>query len=301
MKCSSPYVVRQTINGSEFTDEVACGQCQGCRINRREEWACRILLESCFHDRSVFATLTYEDEKLPTNFFPPLAKPVPTLSKEHLRNFFKLFRYHVKRKIRYFAVGEYGDLTQRPHYHAVLFGSDAIHLPNQVNEEGKCLERSWPHGNVQCTPLTVSRARYVAQYTVKKRTRPGTFPAGVAPEFSVMSRRPGVAVRSVEMMAEVYRRYGITLSSAASSSREASTPGGYVRIDGKLWRVDAFLRGKLCEALGEQTPAISRALQRSATRFLDSLTPLEDHLAEHALSMTRATEERKRMKRGQAL
>lgn len=301
MKCSSPYKLRHMVDGNEFEELVGCGQCMPCRINRREQWACRILLESCFHDHSTFVTLTYRDANLILRHRAPMAYSVGILHKPHLQGFMKRFRYHVQRKVRFFAVGEYGN-GLRPHYHLVLFGSNALNFHSDINEEGRCIEKAWPHGSVEATPLTIQRARYVAGYTTKKKTRPNSFADGRVPEFSVMSRKPGIAVRAVETMREVYSRYGIRLDSyAVPSNPEASTSGGFCRIDGKLWRLDAFLRGKLSQALGQQTSQLNRALKRNARQYFDSLTPLMDHLEAQERSMTAATEEYRRMKRGQAL
>ena len=73
----------------------------------------RIMNEVRMHDVSCFVTLTYNDENLPKD---------NTLVKEDLQKFWKDLRYRIfPEKIRYFASGEYGDETQRPHYHAVIF------------------------------------------------------------------------------------------------------------------------------------------------------------------------------------
>ena len=51
---------------------------------------------------------------------------VPYLRKTDLQLFFKRLRYYVSKqcpseKVRYFAVGEYGPVHFRPHYHILLF------------------------------------------------------------------------------------------------------------------------------------------------------------------------------------
>lgn len=69
----------------------------------------------------TFLTLTYND------FYND-----GELHKEHVQNFLKRFR-NVERdfriplpKISYYAVGEYGKTTHRPHYHFALFGVDCL-------------------------------------------------------------------------------------------------------------------------------------------------------------------------------
>ena len=64
-----------------------------------------------------FVTLTYNNDNLPYNENAIL----PTLRKKDLQMFFKRLRSRID-KIKYFACGEYGDVTQRPHYHMILCG-----------------------------------------------------------------------------------------------------------------------------------------------------------------------------------
>lgn len=72
-----------------------------------------MLHELDYHDDACFITLTYSDEHLPTN---------NSLVKRDLQLFFKRLRKSYPNKIKYFACGEYGEQTERPHYHAILFG-----------------------------------------------------------------------------------------------------------------------------------------------------------------------------------
>ena len=57
MLCSNPYMK----DGVSF----GCGQCKGCRVNKRRQWTHRILLESMCHESSAFVTLTYDNDHLP--------------------------------------------------------------------------------------------------------------------------------------------------------------------------------------------------------------------------------------------
>jgi len=76
--------------------------------------------------------------------------------------------------MRYYAVGEYGDRTRRPHYHACIFGHDFTENsilfkdePNRlwINLE---LEKCWGLGEVKVGALTFETARYTASYVQKK-------------------------------------------------------------------------------------------------------------------------------------
>ena len=114
MRCINPVTITNKASISQEKMEVPCGKCIECRIHQRKEWSLRLLHEMAYHERSVFLTLTYSDENLPDDL---------SISKRHLQLFLKRLRKQSGRKgIKYFATGEYGESTQRPHYHAIVFG-----------------------------------------------------------------------------------------------------------------------------------------------------------------------------------
>uniref|UniRef100_A0AAU8B5M2 Replication initiator protein n=1 Tax=Dulem virus 90 TaxID=3145801 RepID=A0AAU8B5M2_9VIRU len=187
MICSSTILVNDKHG---ILKRVPCGQCINCRLNRAWDWSVRIMHEAKKHDESVFLTLTYDDDHLPEN---------GSLVVSDLQKFFKRFRKAHKRKVRYFACGEYGDKTFRPHYHVAFFNvgyGDFIPLPLKSGKEGlmcKCSE--WPFGHVHVGDLTTDSANYVAGYILKKQTGKNAHfykDLGLVPPFCVMSRRPGI-------------------------------------------------------------------------------------------------------------
>lgn len=114
MKCSSPITLKN-VSEAKYPNglEIGCGKCTACRINKREEWSMRCLHELDDHQHSIFVTLTYDEYNIPSGY---------TLKKKHLQDFIKRLRYYLEpRKIKYFACGEYGEKSYRPHYHAILF------------------------------------------------------------------------------------------------------------------------------------------------------------------------------------
>lgn len=163
--------------------DLPCGGCLGCRMNRSLEWALRCKLELLEHrEPSSFVTLTYADEHLP-----------PTLQKLHLSAFVKRLRARVApRRFRFFACGEYGERTRRPHYHAILFGL----------RDSASVQASWSHGFTRSDPVSDAVIAYVAGYTAKKLSfaerseeRLDTATGELfrhQPPFLLMSRRPGV-------------------------------------------------------------------------------------------------------------
>lgn len=127
MRCTSPI----TIHGRQFN----CGHCHACRINYTSQWTIRCLYELSEWDSASFITLTYDEEHLPDDY---------GLHPEHLRDFWKRLRFNMqqeyleKKKIKYYACGEYGDKFGRPHYHAIVYGLDSY-----SDKDRKILTDSW--------------------------------------------------------------------------------------------------------------------------------------------------------------
>lgn len=157
----------------------ACRGCLPCSIALRRMWTNRIMLESKLHASSSFLTLTYDDENLPSDY---------SVSPEEFSLFLKRFRKSLdQRKIRYFAVGEYGEQFARPHYHAALFGVGPECLPQVHATWRKCDPRF-----ATLTPLILERAQYLAGYVTKKMTdRKDPRLQGRHPQFARMSRQNG--------------------------------------------------------------------------------------------------------------
>lgn len=148
--------------------QLPCGQCIGCRLNRSKEWALRCVHEASCHEENCFITLTYNAENIP---------PDGGLRKNHVQKYFKRLRKRISpRKVKYYYCGEYGDKNNRPHYHILLFGynyPDWILLP-QKSPSGHDLftspqlEKDWGHGFVQIGDVSFESAAYVARYIMKK-------------------------------------------------------------------------------------------------------------------------------------
>lgn len=194
--------------------EFGCGQCIPCRVNRRRLWTGRIGLEAAAHRLPTwFVTLTYADESLPAS---------GALSPGHWRAFSKGIG------CRYFGVGEYGGMSGRPHYHALLFGISA-------GEASDLVAQRWRHGFASLSPYTPERGAYIAGYVVKKWTRPDHVGLeGRPPEFARMSRRPGIGIPGLVWLA----RWLVTEQGALFIARTKDVPK-QVRVDGKLFPLGA--------------------------------------------------------------
>lgn len=165
--------------------ELPCGQCLGCREAKAKAWALRCTLELKEHKIAAFTTLTYDEKHVPV-----------TLEKRHLQLWLKRLRKRSKTNgIRFFACGEYGDKTKRPHYHAIVFGKS--------QHDAEVIQKAWPHGHAYTVDATPASINYVAGYTAKKygeaqrakeeRVDPDTGEVYTyQPPFIQMSRRPGI-------------------------------------------------------------------------------------------------------------
>lgn len=214
MICRKPYSVGLVTFG--------CGQCIPCRINRRRVWAWRIMLEALCHEHNAFVTLTYDEKH----------QPAAGVDRRELQLFFKRWRSYGAR-LRYFAVGEYGEETWRPHYHVAAFGADVRALSH--------LDRAWTAGFSHVGELNHATAAYIAGYVVKKLTSMGDERLdGRNPEFALMSRRPGIGAEAMAVVAA-----GI----AGSGLRLGSTPGT-LAMGRKEYPLGRFLRSKLRARLG---------------------------------------------------
>lgn len=211
-----------------------CGQCLPCRINRSRQWARRQMLESLTHDDNTFATLTYDDEHLPAG---------GSLVPRHLQLWLKRFRKEQVGKVRFYAVGEYGDKYARPHYHLSLFGvhwSQVVPRPSFSDNEqhwGKC--PSWPNGTAHVAPFNEVTAAYVCGYVVKKMTAPDDPRLrGRHPEFGRMSRNPGIGAPAIPIIAKALEN--LPLEDVPSQ----------IRIGGKTVSLSRYLLNRLRLACG---------------------------------------------------
>lgn len=198
---------------------VKCGQCLGCRLDNAAQWAARITHEATLWEHNCFITLTYRDKSQCDEDQLQQGLHVPedmSLNKKHLQKFIKRLRHNFPgTRIRYYACGEYGDQNNRPHYHLCAFNlqfSDEELYSNNGDHPlftSETLEQIWGYGFATIGELTYESAAYTARYVLKKITgargqdhylRCDEY--GVAywlePEFTTMSRRPGIATGWIE-------------------------------------------------------------------------------------------------------
>lgn len=160
------------------------------------------------HKLNCFVTLTYDDAHLH-----------PSLNPDHLRVFIKELRRHCRRedkrncaaadnfrKIRYFACGEYGEMSWRPHFHVLVFGhyfDDGVPCGKDIFSS-RTLSKLWKYGFSSFGAVTFESAAYVSGYVLKKvngRKAAAHYERmdvesgeiySLKPEFARMSLKPGI-------------------------------------------------------------------------------------------------------------
>lgn len=276
MKCSSPYVIHGQAH--------ACTRCLACRINRRRLWAHRIKLEACNHTHKSFLTLTYSDEKLPK---------LPsgngwTLRPQDLQGFLKRLRRRIEPlKLRYFAVGEYGEKEGKPHYHLATFGGSSCSYGRSRYSKiyDTCCDwcelcRScWGFGHIFNGELNDITAGYVCGYVVKKMTAMDDVRllSGQHPEFARMSLRPGIGADLMDDVA----------SALMFNEFDGEDVPGVLRHGMKMQPLGRYLRQRLRQRIGrdKSVPAVV------VERMKDEMQPLRAFAFDNSRSLSSVVKE----------
>lgn len=227
LTCSDPVLLRD--------GAFACGRCAACLSKRRRTWAHRIIMEALQNaGRSTFVTLTYSDDQVPRN-----SEGFPTLEASHYRQFLKRLRKNAAAKVRYFVCGEYGEHTQRPHYHLALFGLFRCEGGPSLRQ-GKgvicvcptcsVVRLSWGYGHTMVATLSEKSAMYIAGYVVKKMTS-SSDPRlnGRAPEFARMSLKPGLGALALGPVVSALKEHKLPVPFGMRHGKKIMPFGRYLR------------------------------------------------------------------------
>lgn len=253
MMCRNPYVGSA---GLPF----GCGQCMPCRFNKRRIWMHRIMLEAALYESNSFVTLTYDDEHLPAG---------GTLVPDHYRLWLNRLRGRVApSRFRFFLVGEYGDESQRPHYHAALFGfptcdfgDTRISCTKKPCHWCHLVRDTWGHGNIMLGRLEDDSAGYMAGYVTKKMTHKDDLRLnGRHPEFGRMSLKPGIGYDALWDIADTLFMY--ELDSTLDDVPSALSHGM------KQLPLGRYLRQRLRELIGRDKNAPQEAMDKLQAELL---------------------------------
>jgi len=234
------------------------------------------MLESNLHSDNAFVTLTYADEYLPV-----LQNGRATLVLKHAQDWLKRLRKTIEpTKVRYFLVGEYGDESNRPHYHAALFGYPTCHYGQSRPRERCCAScelvgNTWGHGRVFLGTLEAHSAGYISGYVTKKMTRRDDPRLdGRDPEFARMSLKPGLGadfmheVASTELQFNLVEKQG-DVSSALRHGAKQMPLGRYLT---KKLRTYQGLDDKAPQIVLDKVKEAVRPVQEAAFNASESFS-----------------------------
>lgn len=211
-----------TLEGEKFP----CGKCALCQAKRRRDWSFRLGVELNHSVSAYFVTMTYDEANMPrVNGVGTLHKKDCQLFLKRLRNaqrklliqYLKCEKYrypYIKqslwnrlvnykidkygftdlKQVRYYLVGEYGDRTRRPHYHALIFN-----LMPSIKEN---IANVWRLGSCKVGTVTPSSINYCTKYMLKQqfgkkdwREKP----------FTLMSRRPAIGYQYLDKNSKYHK------------------------------------------------------------------------------------------------
>lgn len=209
--------------------------------------------------RAAFITLTYSEEKLPTN---------GSLVPDHFKNWLKRYRKRVApQKVRFYGCGEYGDVSFRPHYHAAVFGCEPCRQPGIYTDGTACpckpcsdVRETWGFGFVTVKRLELGSAQYIAQYVTKKMThREDPRLCGREPEFARMSLKPGIGAHAMHDVASAWMQYDL------EKTRD-DVPLG-LRVGERIFPLGKYLRKEMRKLCGMPDAVPQRVLETMAERL----------------------------------
>ncbi len=176
--------------------------------------------------------------------------------------------------IRFFACGEYGGKSNRPHYHAILFNHDFRDKKLWKNNgqgdpvfTSESLECLWGLGFTTTAGVSFQSAAYVSRYIMKKVTgdqaddhyqwmNPETGELlPITPEFVTMSRRPGIG-------RDWYEKY-----------KGDAYPDDFLIVDGKRMRPPQYYDRLLDQEDARELQKIKGGRKRKAKIHSEDNTP----------------------------
>lgn len=218
--------------------KVPCGSCVTCRRSNMTFMSHRIQSDVAALDKSgigsSFVTLTIESD-------------TPRLQRSDLQKFFKRLRKNCPEiNFSYLAIGDYGEQTHRPHYHALMLGFPP--------EAAGIIKQNWQLGLSDVQPIVAARINYVVRYmsaqtkSVKEQFRQH----GLEEPFSLCSRG-----------------LGHTLFDTIED--------GYYTFKGKRYKVPPYHQSRL--NVRPQPADLSRFIEPARRLKFDSVQSYLDHKA----------------------
>lgn len=186
-QCTTPYHVKNTMPTvyDGWHIPVPCGKCPECLTRRADGWIFRLKREIPLSKTAFFVTLTYSPTHCPVS-----DKGMPTLRMRDFQLFMKRLRKahreHSLSKIKYYVCGEYGSITERPHYHAIIFNANENDIVNswRIGNE--------PIGHIDIKAVNSNNIAYTVGYVHKGKIIPKFKGDDRERERSFMSKGLGI-------------------------------------------------------------------------------------------------------------
>jgi len=193
--CVAPIQLKKTkpsqsIKDTFYMQQVPCGTCVDCMKRRVNGWFVRLMSEYNDSTSAYFVTLTYNDESIPFS-----ENGLMTLDYKHFQNFVKRYRTSSNDKnIKYYLVGEYGENTYRPHYHAIIYNVSDIN--------GFMADWEKQHGHTHVGTVKPQSVYYTLKYALKRihKIRKRDEFDDRLPEKALISKKLGLNYLSPEMV-----------------------------------------------------------------------------------------------------
>lgn len=171
--------------------------------------------------------------------------------------------------MRYYLVGEYGDVSFRPHYHLALFGFDCADPGGRAvnpSMQHRCscsncslIRNTWGKGRISVDALERQSAQYIGGYVTKKLTKKDDPRLGGRyPEFARMSLRPGIGAGFVDQLADAQ-----LTEAGANELIKTGDVFTVLRHEKQKMPLGRYLRRKLRERLGfKETGSQKEVIQK---------------------------------------
>lgn len=239
-----------------------CDDCWQCRENYESDWVGRSLCEAAHCTHTCAVSFTYATPLDPKDISHKVLNP------RHFQLFVKRLR-NAGHRFKYLVAGEYGELAERAHFHAILFfkvlvkndrpvklenrdaflrdPSIAAPFSRQVPQDQMCHVEEWPHGHIKADwSMSEKAIRYVCKYFLKDDT------------WHSMSKKPPIGWEWFAEKAAKNRDLGVL-----PNSFEYLPPGGK---PGKVYLMTGATRRDfltLIKATRAERPRMSKWLQAS--------------------------------------
>lgn len=154
--CINPHSLR---DGTE----IGCRECWQCKERKVLDWMGRCIAESKTATACHAITLTYGRGREGKNTGAVSHERAHVLTYSDVQKYFKRLRRNGY-PCRYFAVGEYGSLKGRAHWHVIVYwlGPVPVHRLNERFDHAE-----WEHGHTFWKAVHSASVRYACKYLQK--------------------------------------------------------------------------------------------------------------------------------------